>query len=443
LHLTGGGDTGYYTVISITDLNTLVVDTSEDVFTNNPGVPFAVTTSQILAGPDGAIADVSGLTGTLSSAAGGFTAAVEANDLVIIEDAGTPGHNGTYKVITVDSDTQLTIDTTDLIFTTQTALDFRVVEPGMYLQYKKVAVTNNSTTDYSFAAIAKTITRATGTWAASVGPGTIIEVASAGIAANNGKYTVLSRDSGVQITLVDSDVLVDSSNDAAAAITVSEGFKRDVGGTIYAYNWRLFGNGAESSDCYQFVQHQLRQTTDIDFGEGSSRGDITDLLLNYSAPTGVGLNLVIDDLNAANINDTSYIDHSGASRSFPFSAAGQILFNNNLAGDADAKYWLFFSNDDAGDNIGRDYSTDNAIVVKDGNGVDIQGDLTGQTSISFTYDYDGNVQRGAASAGVNAPVTLVAIGLNSAQFVVVQGTINRSTAVSISAVAALERNYIP
>jgi hypothetical protein len=80
--------------------------------------------------------------------------------------------------------------------------------------------------------------------------------------------------------------------------------------------------------------------------------------------------------------------------------------------------------------------------VKNASGTDIAGTVSAQSSIAFTYDYDGNVQRGAASAATPAPVTLVAIGLDTAQFVISTGTITRTTGITISAVAALERNYL-
>ena len=70
------------------------------------------------------------------------------------------------------------------------------------------------------------------------------------------------------------------------------------------------------------------------------------------------------------------------------------------------------------------------------------GSVGGVTSIGFDFDYDGNVQRGAASAGVDAPFTAVALGLSGAQYVVTTGTIIRSTSNVISFVAALERNYL-
>ena len=60
--------------------------------------------------------------------------------------------------------------------------------------------------------------------------------------------------------------------------------------------------------------------------------------------------------------------------------------------------------------------------------------------MAFNFDYDGNVQGGRAAA-TNADVTIVAIGLNTAQYVVATGTITRATGLSFGLVSALERNY--
>lgn len=69
------------------------------------------------------------------------------------------------------------------------------------------------------------------------------------------------------------------------------------------------------------------------------------------------------------------------------------------------------------------------------------GNISGVSSKSFGYDYDSNVQRGAASAGIDAPLTGVAIGLSAAQYVLATGTIQRSTTNSVVLTAPTERNY--
>jgi len=79
--------------------------------------------------------------------------------------------------------------------------------------------------------------------------------------------------------------------------------------------------------------------------------------------------------------------------------------------------------------------------VQDENGNDISGSVGGNTSIQFTFDYDNNTQRGTTSKGTDAPITVVAIGLDTAQYVITTATIERSKANNVSLVAALERNY--
>ena len=202
-------------------------------------------------------------------------------------------------------------------------------------------------------------------------------------------------------------------------------------------------------------------------------------------------------------------------RTFPYVAVLTLNFGDNLKNDSVAKFWVFFTDDDAGTNQGYDYGTANAILVNRsgsvatttraradnvatigtasahglaaGEGVDVSrvggtgynGDFIvasvadsthftyantgsaeseiadtggaikenmvanvgGQSSIQYSFDYDSNLQRGAGSGGDDAPITVVAVGLSTAQFVLATGTIVRSIANVVSLVAALERNY--
>jgi hypothetical protein len=88
---------------------------------------------------------------------------------------------------------------------------------------------------------------------------------------------------------------------------------------------------------------------------------------------------------------------------------------------------------------GNNFGDTDAIIVQDNDDIDIAGDVTG-SQVQFTFDYDGNVQGGRAS-GNDAAVTVVAIGLDKAQYVKATSTIGRSNANSVSLVASLERNY--
>jgi len=80
-----------------------------------------------------------------------------------------------------------------------------------------------------------------------------------------------------------------------------------------------------------------------------------------------------------------------------------------------------------------------AIIVDNNAGADITGTVPG-VSVGFDFDYDGNVQ-GGRTAATDATIILRAIGLETAQFVEVGGTITRTVGLVFSLVSALERNY--
>lgn len=448
LRITEGSEQGYYTILSV-DSETQVTIAPDAEFTDwgftESSLDFTVYSTYIVRNKtDGALADVDGDTGTLTSASSNFvTLDVNAGDMVVIKEAAS-NHRGVYKVISRDSATQLTLNTSDKAFTTVTNIDFDVIEPGMYLQYKQETVINNPTTgNLTFGnANPDTIVRASGSWVTDgVAVGDIVTISS-GTTLNLGSFTVATV-AALTLTLVATDTVAAEvvTGGVGAGLTVYRPFKRVVNGVTYAFRWRLFGRTATLSQCYEFVQHQLRQSTDIDYGPGTSRGDVTSLLMSYASPTGTALDLYIDDLASADVNNVTFQDATGTNRLEKFLAAGSISFNSALQADASAKYWMFFLNDDAGANAGNDYGTPGAIIVDNDLGADIAGNVSGAPSVSFTYDYDGNVQRGGGSAGTNAPVVIIAIGLNQAQFVRTDGTIERSKANNFALVAATERNY--
>ena len=177
----------------------------------------------------------------------------------------------------------------------------------------------------------------------------------------------------------------------------------------------------------------------------ASTGNTISTLGQTSNPGGDGNGVAIINFDSNDTNRIQQVDNDGDTRTFPFVAAGSIQFNANLSTDTDAVYRMFFTNDDAGDNTGRDFGTIDAITVQDQSGpTDIAGAVPqspGGSSVAFDYDYDGNTQRGSGSDGTDAPITIVAIGLSTAQYVVATGTITRSTGLTFSLVAALERNF--
>jgi len=296
-----------------------------------------------------------------------------------------------------------------------------------------------------------------------------------------------------------------------------------VGGT-YSFNIIIDGNSATAEEIYEYVQWSLRQSFDIDSGTGVVRGDTAEELLEFigdtlrTKSTAQG-GVYIDNFNSADTNRVEFTDNTGSVVTFPFVAAGNIQFNDNLVNDADAKYWIFFTNtrEISATDIGitqsggftgsiytagaasfaalnlNDYvnargftNTNNngvyqitatpsatniavykvdeldittevagnlitlgenpfgspdAIIIEDKDSIPIAGSVSAQSTVSFDFDYDGNVQ-GGRTAATDAKFTAVALGLNTGQYVITTGTIVRSTSNVINYVAALERNYL-
>lgn len=206
---------------------------------------------------------------------------------------------------------------------------------------------------------------------------------------------------------------------------------------------------ARTTEIYEAVQYYLRQGTDIDADVTASVvGQTANSLLKFVGDTLVTSNGVyIDSFNTQDTNAIEFYDYSGTKRTYPYVAALTINFGENLQNDQYSKYWVFFTDDNAATvPAGNNYGTDNAIIVKDKDSVDMAGVVnpawpTKRTSVSHSFNYDSNIQRGAGSAGTDAPITVVGIGLATGQYVKSTGTIARSTANSVSVISSLERNY--
>jgi len=219
---------------------------------------------------------------------------------------------------------------------------------------------------------------------------------------------------------------------------------RTIGSTSYNFDVEVDGNGQSIEAIYERLQYELRLNSDIDDGNGTVNGKTASSLAFFLGDT-----LKMEEgvyLTNFNASDTNNILHNpnGASFdiAFPFTASLSLNFGSNLENDSDAVYAVFFTNDNAGDNSGQDFGTNNAIVVQNASNAAMSGSVGGNSSLTFTYDYDANVQRGSASAGDDAPITVIGIGLSTGQYVSATGTIARSTSNVVSLVSALERNYI-
>lgn len=262
------------------------------------------------------------------------------------------------------------------------------------------------------------------------GDDTKISVADTGIDANSDGTPDVAPYSGMSITWF-----------AAAQARTINGVSRN-------FHVIIDGNSGTAEQIYAYVQWALRRNADIDAGAGSKIGKLTNELLYfvgsdlYTKLDSTG-GVYIDNYQAGDTNRVHFTDDTGTIRNNARTGALTINFGENLVADADAIFRVFFTNDDAGNNAGADYGTASAITVNDASGTPITGTVSAASSIQKTYDIDNNVQRGAASAGTDVPITAVAIGLSTGQFVAATGVISATTlSGTVSLVAALERQYL-
>jgi len=240
----------------------------------------------------------------------------------------------------------------------------------------------------------------------------------------------LAESADSKISASDSDI---ANNSPYTGMGITYGaVTRDIGGVFYDFDVVVDGNGGTTQQIYEFVQYSLRQATDIDDGTGTQVGRLANSLVGFEGDTlKTTIGVYIDNFQTSDRNNLVFKDTGGADRSFPFVATGTISFNTNLANDPSAIYRMFFTSG---------FGSASAILVDDESGTDISGNISGSSSVSFDFDYDANTQ-GGRTAGTNAAVTVVAIGLDTAQYVSAEGVITRATGQNISLVAPLERNY--
>lgn len=216
--------------------------------------------------------------------------------------------------------------------------------------------------------------------------------------------------------------------------------QRSIGGVNRDFHVIINGNNKTAEQIYEGVQRLLRQNADIDSGAGTKNGKVTNELLQFVGDTlktkldSTG-GTYIDNFQTADINRLVMVDDGGIERTFPYTAVLTLQFGDNLKNDADAVYRVFFTTNPAGN-----YGTTNALLVKDDTNADMSGTVGGLSSKALTFAYDTNTQ-GGRTAGTNAAITVVAIGLSTGQYVKATGTIERSPSNSVSLVASLERNY--
>jgi hypothetical protein len=213
---------------------------------------------------------------------------------------------------------------------------------------------------------------------------------------------------------------------------------KTIGTGSYPFRVVIDGNGATLEQIYTKVQYLLRQNTDIDSGSGTVIGKTAALLLNFLGDTlYTTTGVYINNVNANDINRVVFTDQNNVQRSFPYTSAGTLIPNNPLIG-AGSYYRMFFTTLPG---VLDDFGEAGAVTVNDASGTPITGTFS-TGNVSFTYDYDGNVQ-GGRTAGTDANVTVIAGKPGSAKPVLFGATITRAKGINISLVAEQDRAYLP
>lgn len=209
-----------------------------------------------------------------------------------------------------------------------------------------------------------------------------------------------------------------------------------IGAGSYPFKKHITHTNLTRFQIYTKMQYLLRQATDINTGgtAGAVTGKTADLICWFVGSTLYSRAFFTPI--AADLNDVVFIDDNGVERVFPYASAGTLNFNANLTSGGTGYYTLYYTTTPGGDDFGEG----TAIVVKDKDGNDITGPITG-ASIPFSFDYSNNTQGGYAGS-TNRNVTLVWGNPGVAKPGVSTGTINQSKGISISAVAEADPSYV-
>ena len=209
-----------------------------------------------------------------------------------------------------------------------------------------------------------------------------------------------------------------------------------IGAGSYPFKKYITHTALTRFQIYTRMQYLLRQNSNINTGgtAGTVTGKTADLICWFVGST-LYSRAFFTPL-AADLNDVVFIDDNGVERVFPYASAGTLNFNANLTSGGTGYYTLFYTTTPGGDDFGEG----TAVVVKDKDGVDIDGAIT-SASIPFSFDYSTNTQGGYAGSTDRA-VTMVWGNPGVAKPGVSTGVINQSKGISISAVAEADPSYV-
>jgi hypothetical protein len=252
----------------------------------------------------------------------------------------------------------------------------------------------------------------------------------------------LTNGTDVKITHYDGEVATGSNYNGITIKYYTASLARTIGSGVWQFDTIIDANSKTKEQVYEKIQLLLRQNININSasvaagGRGYIAGKTADELLQFVGDTlQTSPGVFVDTVADTDINFYQFYDTSSIARSYPYVAAGTITFNTTLQNDVSGSFKMYFTSIPGGQ-----FGSGSAIIVNDNSGRPITGSTYGSASKTFTFDYDGNVQ-GSRTPQTDAPVTIVALGLTTAQYVSTVGTIGRTNANAFSLVSTLERNY--
>lgn len=216
----------------------------------------------------------------------------------------------------------------------------------------------------------------------------------------------------------------------------STGQTRSIGGTNRTFRRIITGNNGTAEQIYAKMQYLRRQDSNINTGgtAGTVNGKTADEICWFVGDT-LHVNGFIDGFNSNDINRIVFVDDGGAARTFPFTSAGSLVFDEAFVGGS---YRAFF---ESGAAPGNNFTEASALTVQDASGDDIAGAISSST-LSFDYAFDSNEQRGPGTAGTPVALVIFALKRGSTKPRFVRYTLTRAVGQNISFAAESDLGYV-
>lgn len=283
------------------------------------------------------------------------------------------------------------------------------------------------------------------------GAGRWFKVTATGTIDANGIANYTSQGGTATLAAYEGERYVKNAYYAFTVIIDADDTFADTGGT----NPYVGGSTASTVEAvYEFAQWALRLTGQLNegaTGDDIRNGKIADLLVDFVGPTlvtraGVFIDsLATNDQNSIQFTEISSSTFTGSSNLvYPTVVSVTFNFNTNLAADTNSRFYAYYKTGTA------DFGTSGAVQLRkvspiEDVGTDVSNDIPNESipgagsSYNFNYDYSGDTTNGR-TGDTDFDIVVVAIGLDTGQYVKAEGTIE-STGAVISLVAPLERNF--